>query len=170
MIVSSHSMERQQWNLMISIALIEYNYFAKRNPITIKCSLLLEMHSKAVSLISSILLLLTGNLFLRQRLFILHGDKLRLILCMDNFIVWRIFIWTLSSTKFEYIDNNIELYLLIQLPAQIVYFQTCIIITFGGVCFVVYEKCIINKWNRRMARQEAYVNTKLPLKWNQGNT
>jgi len=85
-------MERQQWNLMISIALIEYNYFAKRNPITIKCSLLLEMHSKAVSLISSILLLLTGNLFLRQRLFILHGDKLRLILCMDNFIVWRIFI------------------------------------------------------------------------------
>ena len=41
-------MERQQWNLMISIALIEYNYFAKRNPITIKCSLLLEMHSKAV--------------------------------------------------------------------------------------------------------------------------
>ena len=40
------------------------------------------------------------------------------------------------------INNNIELYLLIQLPAQIVYFQTSILITFGGVCFAFMRNAL----------------------------
>ena len=92
MIVSSHPMERQQWNLMISIALIEHNYFAKRNSITIKCSLLLAMHYSKAELNLFNFTFIDRQFIFVAELFILHGDKLRWILCMEYFIEWGTFI------------------------------------------------------------------------------
>ena len=99
MIVSSHPMERQQWNLMISIALIEHNYFAKRNSITIKCSLLLAMHYSKAELNLFNFTFIDRQFIFVGELFILHGDKLRWILCMEYFIEWGTFIIFQSLKK-----------------------------------------------------------------------